>query len=1023
MKTRSISHSLFRNGVAAILAGLLLSPWTAQAVTKTWNCTNSWWDLTNCWSPTGVPVLADDVTAGPVSATNTFLRFDSATGTRSANSLVINSGTANAISFVQSGGNLTITTDEVVGSTGTGAFTHSGGTNTVNNYLYLGYNSGSNGSYALSGTGSLSAYQEFIGYSGAGAFTQSGGTNTVNYLYLGSNSGSNGTYSLSGSGSLTAGTENIGYSGTGAFTQSGGTHTINNNLTLGSDSTGSGIYNLSGGTLNVGGDIVNGTGSSTFNLDGGALNVTGSSISLDFFRIGNASGSNGSFTLGSGKTLTAVTEVIGYSGTGSFTQSGGTHTVSGNLNLGYNSGSNGTYNLNAGSLLNGGNEYIGFSGTGNFTQSGGTHTVGTYLFLGYNYGSTGSYTLSGGTLNVAADIGDYAGNGTFNLDGGTLNVTGSFIDVANFRLGNAAGSNGNFMLASGKTLMAGTEVIGNNGTGTFTNSGGTNTVGTLAINNGTYTLSGGTLTVNTSMDNSGVFELAGGTLTGNGTLANNNLVSGFGTIGGSGGFVSNALLTQNGGNITLTNTGANANYGNIDLATPYQLRLNGANLSNSGTINLNSAVVTGTGTLNNTYGGVIAGRGTISSNFSNSGGVLAVGSSTTNITKAFSNSGAIQLGGPTASLTGGTITNTGTIEGVGSVGNSISNTGIVRAGAGTLTLSGASVGNNAGGLMTAPAGGTILAANGMSANAGTVNLTGGTFDNNNHALTNTGQISGYGTLRTGGLSNQGSMTLTGGTTTVNGNLTNAAAANLKVAYNPAIFTGNVVNQGTVKTTQTTVTFAGSYTENGVFISDPSNNYFTDVVIGANGYWTGGAGDNFFISGNFVNNSLQNLLWNTDAASLFLNGSGLQNLYLAGSDLGALFSGYNNNFSWGEFSLGSGVSAHLWDGNANSGAALYVGQVDLGGGLGQLANIYSDYNIYYNPNAAGNSYLGGLKYALNGAGFLAPAVPIPPAVWLFGSGLLGLVGIARRKARPTRTAHRNVKAGHVAGVTRRTYMSE
>jgi hypothetical protein len=27
-----------------------------------------------------------------------------------------------------------------------------------------------------------------------------------------------------------------------------------------------------------------------------------------------------------------------------------------------------------------------------------------------------------------------------------------------------------------------------------------------------------------------------------------------------------------------------------------------------------------------------------------------------------------------------------------------------------------------------------------------------------------------------------------------------------------------------------------------------------------------------------------------------------------------------------------------------------------------------------------------------------AVPVPPAVWLFGSGLLGLAGVARRKAR-------------------------
>ena len=27
-----------------------------------------------------------------------------------------------------------------------------------------------------------------------------------------------------------------------------------------------------------------------------------------------------------------------------------------------------------------------------------------------------------------------------------------------------------------------------------------------------------------------------------------------------------------------------------------------------------------------------------------------------------------------------------------------------------------------------------------------------------------------------------------------------------------------------------------------------------------------------------------------------------------------------------------------------------------------------------------------------------AVPVPAAAWLFGSGLLGLVGVARRKAR-------------------------
>jgi hypothetical protein len=289
----------------------------------------------------------------------------------------------------------------------------------------------------------------------------------------------------------------------------------------------------------------------------------------------------------------------------------------------------------------------------------------------------------------------------------------------------------------------------------------------------------------------------------------------------------------------------------------------------------------------------------------------------------------------------------------------------------------------------------------MVANAGVISLAGGAFDNNNNALANSGEISGYGTLRSGGLSNSGSMTLTGGTTTVNGDVTNQAGGTIEVAHNPAIFTGDVVNEGMVKTTNTTVTFAGGYTENGVFISDPSNNYFADVTIGSSGYWTGGVGDNFYISGNFVNNSLLNTLWNTGAASLFFNGAGDQNLYLAGSDLGTLYSGYSNNFAWGEFSLDSGTSIHLFDGNSDPTAALYVGLFELGDGLTQLGSIYSDYNIYYDPNAAGNAYLGGQQYALNGSGFLLPAaVPIPPAVWLFCSGLLGLVGVARRHDRPS-----------------------
>jgi hypothetical protein len=55
------------------------------------------------------------------------------------------------------------------------------------------------------------------------------------------------------------------------------------------------------------------------------------------------------------------------------------------------------------------------------------------------------------------------------------------------------------------------------------------------------------------------------------------------------------------------------------------------------------------------------------------------------------------------------------------------------------------------------------------------------------------------------------------------------------------------------------------------------------------------------------------------------------------------------------------------------------------------------------SATGSAYLTGLP-GTGGSGastvltvYQPMAVPLPPSVWLFGSGLLGLIGIARRKA--------------------------
>jgi len=367
--------------------------------------------------------------------------------------------------------------------------------------------------------------------------------------------------------------------------------------------------------------------------------------------------------------------------------------------------------------------------------------------------------------------------------------------------------------------------------------------------------------------------------------------------------------------------------------------------------------------------------------------------------------GVIQLAGATANLNGGAITNTGTIEGRGTVGNAISNSGIIEALGGTLTVSDG-ITNNAGGLMAASMGNKILVTKGLATNAGIINLTGGTFDNNTKTMTNTGQISGYGTFRSGGLTNDGSMTFAGGTTTVNGDVTNNLTRLMRVAQSQALFTGNVTNYGTVKTTNANITYAGAFTNHGAYISDPSSNYFNDdLVIGSVGYLTGGKADEFYLYKSLLNSSTQNTLWSTGQSLLGFSGSGSHTFSLTGADMGAILTGYANNFAWGTFTIASGNSVYLSDGNATPGGAQYVGGIsglDLDGNI--IKNIdgkdgSSIFNIYYLSTLPENAYLGGKTYAFLDGGQLIPVagapVPIPATVWLLGAGLVGLIGIRRR----------------------------
>ncbi len=325
--------------------------------------------------------------------------------------------------------------------------------------------------------GSLWAYSEYVGNTSNGAFAQSAGTNQISKtnlvdntgLYLGYRAGVSGSYSLSGQAVLNLPYQYVGYSGSGAFSQVGGTNVTSPS----SNAYSGGLY------------------------------------------LGHNAGASGSYNLSGAATLAPVNEYVGYSGTGTVVQSGGTNTVyganrtseNGRLYLAYNAGSSGSYNLGGAAILSASSEYVGYYGAGAFIQSGGSNTIGANgrLYVGA-YGS-GTYDLSGsGTVTAAGEtVGTSAGTGAFSQSGGTNNVGSLYVAP---RYAPGVGGSGAYTLSGSGVLAANTEYVYGDGTGTFVQTGGLNSTSVLNIYSlGRYQFSGGTLQITgRALSNQGSFD-------------------------------------------------------------------------------------------------------------------------------------------------------------------------------------------------------------------------------------------------------------------------------------------------------------------------------------------------------------------------------------------------------------------------------------------------------------------------------------------------------------------------------------
>lgn len=707
---------------AAASLGLLTAP-AAWAASKTVDCTSTSWTAASCWNPDGVPIATDTVHVLPVGTSATTLSISTGT-TAAAASLDVDSTSGTLAQISMSGGTLTLSGAYMVGVSGSGLGSHSGGTLTATS-LQVGPYAGSSGTFTFSGASSaMNLSQLYVGLRGDGSLTLGSGAVTLSsQLVVGYFDTSANARIVQNGGTLGSPSSFVGVDGNATFEQAAGTHAVASSLYLGYGPAGQGSYSLSGGTLSSANTYVGRAGT-------GSMTQSNGSFTTGTLMLGQLSGSSGSYTLNGGRlTIASIQRGQGSSG---FYWNGGTLEYTSTLEIALGQGLGGSVTVGANKTLLAPTIVTGGGGT--LAVSGGRVTAGTVL-------NDGHVTLSAGSIDAATA---FTNSGRMTLSGGDVLGDGSFI-------------NDGTVIGAGAILMGGPF---NNRSLLRPEGGRLSIDGSSVVNTGIVEVpAGGQMALSRSWSNEGQVQMSGGTLSGVGTFANNanGLLTGYGTVASP--VVNQGQITVSGGSLVVGNT-----------------------LGNSGIVHLAGAgtQLAGSGLFTNT--GTVQGAGNIAKVMANSGTLEAIGGtlsfsalSNTNTANGIlvagagakllmtqglaTNAGLIQLDGGTYDNGGVAMANTGRIVGFGNLrAATITNSNQISFSFGPSSIT-APITNQAGAKLIVSNGAQATFASNL-VNAGELRVSAGGAANFFGLVSGAGAINGTGQIRfEGGYSPGGSPAL------------------------------------------------------------------------------------------------------------------------------------------------------------------------------------------------------------------------------------------------------------------------